>query len=452
MSEETLAAPTAGHDGLASLPGDVKLVRVLYADLHGIARGKDVPRWHWPHAAEDGLHFCEAIMTVDLGHNVVAGFEHGFQDIVARPDLSTLVRVPWEPAAVTVLADLERVTGEPYGVDSRGALRRVLAGYAELGLAPVVAPELEFYLCQPDPTSPRGYTRYVDNPSHVYTVGHRADPRGILSRMMDAALDLGLEAVAANHEFGRSQFEINMRHCDALRSADRAFRFKAMVKDLAAADGLVATFMGKPWNDDEGSGFHLHLSLADAEGANLLADAGAPEGLSRLTYHAIAGILEHGPALMAVFNPTVNAYRRINPEALVPTRCAWGHDNRFSLVRVPRERGGATRIEVRVGDGTANPYLAYAVALAAALDGIRRELEPPEPVSGLIYELPEERQGRPLPGSFPEALAALDADETIRAALGDELVETFKTIKAKELERFDAWVTDWEFKEYLHHL
>jgi glutamine synthetase len=454
MTDDTVAAPAASADGIAGLEaGGIKMVRVLYADLHGIARGKDVPMWHFRHVTEEGVHFCEAIMTVDLGHNVVAGFEHGFQDIVARPDLSTLVRLPWEPHAATVIADLERVgTGEPYGVDSRGALRRVLTGYAELGLTPIVAPELEFYLCQPDPASPRGFRRYVDNASHVYTVGHRADPRGILSRMMNAALDLGLEAVAANHEFGRSQFEINLRHSEALVSADRAFRFKALVKDLAATEGLVATFMGKPWNDDEGSGFHLHLSLAGEEGDNAFAEPGAPEGLSRLTQHAIAGVLEHGPALMAFFNPTVNAYRRINPDALVPTRCAWGHDNRFSLVRVPRERGTATRIEIRIGDGTANPYLAYAVALAAALDGIRRKLEPPEPVSGLIYELPEERQGAPLPGSFPEALEALDGDDTIRGALGDELVDTFKVIKAKELERFDAWVTDWEFNEYLHHL
>jgi glutamine synthetase len=454
MTEHSLADPAASADGLAQLQASgVRVVRVLYADLHGIARGKDVPVSVFAGAAEDGLNFCEAIMTVDLRHNVVSGFEHGFQDIVAVPDLSTLVRVPWEPHVATCLADLLRVgTREPYGVDSRGALRRVLAGYAELGLAPVVAPELEFYLCEADAGAPRGFRRYVENDSHVYTVGHRADPRGVLSHMLEASLELGLGAVAANHEFGRSQFEINLRHGPALRSADSAFRFKALVKELAAREGLLATFMGKPWNDDEGSGFHLHMSLTDGDGDDLCADPQGPQGLSQLTRHLIAGLLEHGPALMAFFNPTVNAYRRITPEALVPTRVSWGHDNRLTLVRVPRDRGRATRVELRVGDGTANPYLAYAAALAAGLDGIRRELEPPEPIVGMIYDLPEERQGRVLPASFPEALQALDDDEVIRGAMGEELIETFKSIKAVELERFRAWVTDWEFREYAHHL
>jgi len=148
------------------------------------------------------------------------------------------------------------------------------------------------------------------------------------------------------------------------------------------------------------------------------------------------------------FNPTVNSYRRLNVEALVPTRVCWGHDNRFALVRVPQERGGSTRIEVRLGDGTANPYLAYTAALAAGLDGIRRELETSEPVEGLIYELPEEKQGRPLPASFDDALEALAADRLIVEAMGEELVETFKVIKGAELDRFRAWVTDWEFAEY----
>jgi glutamine synthetase len=163
-------------------------------------------------------------------------------------------------------------------------------------------------------------------------------------------------------------------------------------------------------------------------------------------------VLAHAPALMAVLNPTVNAYRRLHPEALVPTRVCWGHDNRFTFVRVPHGRGDATRAEVRIGDGSANPYLAYAATLAAGLDGIRRELDPPPPVAGLIYELPEEQLGEALPATLPDALAALEADELLVEALGPELVATFKTIKEYELNRFNHWVTDWELREYLHHL
>jgi glutamine synthetase len=431
----------------------VKTVRLQYADLHGVPRGKDIPVGQLERATEDCIHFVAAVMTVDLGHNVVAGFETGFEDIAARPDLSTLIGIPWEPEVAACIADLERVADhQPYGVDGRAALKRVVAEYADLGLTPVIAPELEFYLCEPDESARGGWRRYVGQDSNVYTVGHRADPRGILGLMMHAADELGLEVLAGNHEYGRGQFEINIRHAPAVGSADRGFRLKWLVKELAAREGLLATFIGKPWNDDEGSGFHLHLSLCDGDGVNRCGDPSGDDGLADVTRHFVAGVLEHAPALMAFFNPTVNAYRRLNPEALVPTRVCWGHDNRFAFVRVPRERGSATRVEVRVGDGSANPYLAYTAALAAGLDGIRRELVPPAPLAGLIYELPEEQLGASLPATLPEAVAALEADELLVAAMGGELVSTFKTIKEYELGRFDQWVTDWELREYMHHL
>lgn len=431
----------------------VRVIRLQYADLHGISRGKDIPIGAFAHAAEDGIGFVEAIMTVDLRHNVVAGFEGGFPDLIAMPDRSTLTRLPYQPDVATCLVDLvDGVTREPSMVDPRGALKRVVAEYASLGLSPILGPELEFYLCEPDPASARGFRPYASQESPVYTVGAQADPRGTLSRMLDASVELGLGAVALAHEYGRAQYEINLRHSHALESADRAFRFKALVKEMAAMDGLLATFMGKPFNDDEGSGFHLHISLVDAAGINACADTAGEQGLAAVTRHFIAGVLEHCPAMMVFFNPTVNAYRRISAEALVPTRASWGHDHRMTLVRVPRERGPATRLEVRVGDGTANPYLAYTAALAAGLDGIRRELEPPAAIEGMIYDLPEEEQGRALPTTFQEALEALGSDPVIADAFGERLLDMFGTIKASELERFRSWVTDWEFAEYSHRL
>ncbi len=328
----------------------------------------------------------------------------------------------------------------------------MLAGFSEYGVSPIVGPELEFYLCEPDPLAPNGYRPYAVQDSPVYTVGGIADPKGTLSDMLEAAVALDLQAIAAAHEYGRSQYEINLRHGPALNSADRAFRYKSMVKELAARDGLLATFMGKPFNDDEGSGLHLHLSFVDEDGNNVCDEEGEPQGLGALTRHFLAGILEHAPAMMVFFNPTVNAYRRISAEALVPTRVCWGHDNRMTLIRVPKERGAATRLEIRLGDGTANVYLAYTAALAAGLDGIRRELEPPGPLEGMIYELPEEQLGRLLPTTFHEALAELKSDPILVEAMGQELVDTFETIKMYELERFRAWVTDWEFTEYAPRL
>jgi glutamine synthetase len=434
-----------------SLDG-VEIVRLQYGDLHGVVRGKDLPAAQFAAALEHCVNFVAAVMTIDLAHNVVSGFETGFEDIAARPDPATLVRVPWEPGVAACIVDLETMRHEPYGVDGRAALKRVVAEYEALGLSPVVGPELEFYLCERDESARDGWRPYVGRDSNVYTVGHRADPRGLLRRLLADAAALGLEPIAANHEYGRGQFEVNIRHAPAVVSADRALRFKWLVKETAAREGMLATFIGKPWNDDEGSGFHLHLSLCDPDGGNRCGDPDGEDGLAQLTRHFVAGVLAHAPGMMAFFNPTVNAYRRLQPEALVPTQVAWGHDNRFTFVRIPQERGAATRVEIRVGDGSANPYLAYTAALAAGLDGIRRELEPPAPLSGLIYDLPVEQQGAPLPDSLPAALAALDADETLRAALGQELVDTFKGIKEYELGRHRRWVGDWEFREYAEHL
>lgn len=433
----------------------VRFIRMLYSDLHGIARGKVIPLQEFEEICTHGSPFVGAIMTVDLRHNVVAGFESGFEDIVAKPDLSTAVVLPWEPHVAWCLCDLETLGAhetQPYPVDPRGALKRAVAAYAELGLTPIMGPELEFYLLQRDDSARGGYRRYQDKDSPVYTTGAFADPIGVLERLLENCVVLGLGAFAANQEYGRGQFEINLGHSEALDSADRAFLFKSTVKELAARDGLLATFMGKPWNDDEGSGFHLHVSLAGDSNANALDDEAGDNGLSDLARHFIAGVLDHAPALMGFLNPTVNAYRRIHPEALVPTRVNWGHDNRFTYIRIPRERGKATRIEVRIGDGAANPYLAYAAVLFAGLDGIKRRLDPPAPLAGLIYELPEEEIGAELPSNLTDALTAMNADEVLKEGLGAPLVETFLTIKNYELDRYRKWVSDWEFDEYAYRL
>lgn len=453
MGEVVLEAAADLEAQLAALgEAGVRFVRVMHADLHGVGRSKDVALPEFGAVASHGLSFCQAVMTVDLAHNVVAGREHGFRDILASPDLGTLVILPWEPTRAWVLSDLRKLSREPHDVDPRGALRTAIAALEEHGFAPVVAPELEFYLCAPDPEAASGYRRYLDDDSAVYTTGEQADPRGVVRSILTAAGDLGLGAYACSHEFGRAQYEINLKHTAALESADHAFRFKVLVKELAAREGLLATFMGRPWNDDEGSGFHLHVSLVDGDGENAFCDVANEDGLAATARQFVAGVLEHAAALMAYLNPTVNAYRRIRPEAVVPTHANWGHDNRFCFVRVPRERGSSTRIEIRVGDGTANPYLAYAASLAAGLDGIRRGLEPGAPLAGDVHALPAAEHGPTLPASLPQALDALEADQVLATAMGAELVRTFLELKRYECERFRLWVTDWEFAEYSRRL
>jgi glutamine synthetase len=263
--------------------------------------------------------------------------------------------------------------------------------------------------------------------------------------------EFGLGTLSVFHEFSDGQFEINLVHSDALDAADRAFRQKIAVKDLAFREGMLATFVGRPWNEIGGSGFHVHLSLRES-GRPAFADPSGEHGLSDTARHFVAGVLAHMPALVAVLNPTVNAYKRIAAGGVVSKTVSWGLDNRFTLVRVPSERGSGARIEVRIGDGAANPYLAFAVLLAAGLDGLERELVPPAPLSGDVLALPEDRRGVPLPSHLRGALDALRADAVLREALGEDLVKAFVGIKEYELARFEAFVTDWEFDEYALHL
>ncbi len=426
-------------------------VRVLYPDLHGIARGKDVPIQQFDGVVEHGLCFCAAVMGTDLRHTPVVGGEAGYPDLIVRPELATMVTLPWEPGVACCLSTIEPAQPGTPVCDPRGALARAAATVAELGFEAIVGPELEFFLVVRDPAAPGGVRRHVDNLSMVYTVGPLADPDGLVRRMTEQLETIGLDVFAVNHEFMNSQYEINLRHSGALDAADRAFRLKAAVKDIAAQHGLHATFMGKPFNDQGGSGTHLHLSLGRG-GTNAFADPAGEHGVSPELGHFTAGLIAHAPALMAFLNPTVNAYRRIQPDSLAPTHANWGWDNRASFVRIPPERGGGTRIELRVGDGAANPYLGIAATLLAGADGIRRKLTPPAAVSGDAYRAAEDLIGVPLPTSLDQALAALREDEVLRDGLGEPIVETFLAMKGFELERHRAWVSDWEITEYLHHL
>jgi len=349
------------------------------------------------------------------------------------------------------LANLEPAAGGTPIPDPRGTVRQAVEDLRAIGLDPIVGPELEFYLVQRDPAATHGIRRRVDQLSMVYTVGPQADPDGLVRGMTEALTQLGLEVFAVSHEFMNSQYEINLRHTDALRAADRAFRLKSAVKDIAAQHGLVATFMGKPFNDQGGSGTHLHVSLNRDE-RNAFDAPREEDGVSAELRAFTAGVLAHAAGLMAFLNPTINAYRRIRPDSLAPTHANWGWDNRTTFIRIPPERGGATRIEIRVADGAANPYLAIAAVLAAGAHGVREGLTPPRPVDGDAYRADRELICPALPASLDAALEALEGDTVLHRTLGPQIVETFLAVKRFEIERHRAWVSDWEIAEYLHHL
>lgn len=441
------------EDVVRELAADgIDVVRVSYSDLIGVERARDVLVERLPAAVEHGLSFCRAVFhTTPQGDTVEVpgGLDAGLPDIRVRPDLATLKTIPWEDGVASCLGEAcEPGSDELCREGPRDVLRRAVGRLGELGLRPVAGPEFEYYLCEPDPSSPIGWRRYEDAPGNVYTAGRKGDPDGHLLRTLRHLRDLGLGVTMGNHEFGGGQFEINLHHSGALDAADRAFRFKAAVQEIARTEGRLATFMAKPFNDQDGSGFHVHLSCLDADGRNVF-DGAEPDGLSETAHHAIGGVLEHAPALAALLNPTVNSYKRFGPDSLAPWLIDWGLDNRSAMVRIPPERGAASRLEVRLGDASANPYLGVAGLLAAVYLGVRDKASCPPPLEGYGYDA---ARAPVLPGELPAALDALAADQALIDVLGERFVTAFLAYKRDEVARFRRHVTDWEFREYAYHL
>ncbi len=446
---DTSGLPSA-QDALAS--DGIDVVRLGYADLLGVDRGRDVLVNRFARSVGGGVAFCRSVYTTTPLGGVVdfeGGLSAGLPDIVAFPDVSTLQAVPWEPGVAHCIADLFNPDGTPSQESPRHVLRQLVEQFKQLGLSPIVGPELEFYVMEQDAAAPNGWRRYGESTGNVYTTGRKGDPENTLIESLRLLGDYGLEVFAANHEFSSGQYEINMWHSEALDAADRAHRFKDAVKELARRSGRMATFMPKPFNDEGGSGFHLHFSLVDDAGASLFADPGAEDGLSELARHAIGGIVAHAPAIAAIANPTINSYKRFGPDTLAPWLIDWGLDNRSAMLRVPPERGGSTRLELRLGDASANAYLAIAGLLAGALLGIRNKIEPPAALVGYGYD-PE--RSEMLPQSLDAALDALEADKEIGDLLGTPFTTAFLAYKRDEIARFRSAVTDWEFREYATHL
>jgi glutamine synthetase len=428
----------------------VDVVRVSYPDLIGVDRGRDVLLDVLPSAMEHGLAFCRAVYhTSPMGDVVPApgGLEAGLPDIHVFPDLSSLTALPWEPNAAWCIGEAFTPDGAPAPEAPRTVARRVAERIAGLGYELACGPELEFYLCQQEPDGQ--WKRYADDPGNVYVVGRKGDPQGLLLYMLRQLRDAGLQVTAANHEFSPGQFEINLGHSGLVDAADRSFRLKSAVQEIARQRDLLATFMAKPFNDEGGSGFHVHVSVNDETGRNVCGDPAGPDGLSAVGRHAIGGVLAHARALSALLNPTVNSYKRFGPDTLAPWLIDWGLDNRSAMVRVPPERGSGARMEVRLGDATANPYLAMAAVGAAVCLGIADKIEPADKLEGYGYD---PGRAQILPMRLSEALDALEADSELTDVLGGYFVSSFLAYKRNEIERFERFVTDWEFREYAYHL
>jgi glutamine synthetase len=435
----------------------VETVILAGADTHGIMRGKRVPIAELDRAAQDGVALCEVIWALPVdevepvqrppGH---AGWfpRDGYPDMVAVPDLDTARVVPWHDATALVLCDFVDRDGAAVPLSPRAVLRAVVERARAMGIEPIVGVELEFYLLRETPQSvlakrPAQLEAVESRPS-VYGVvaGSRQEP--FARAVRDTLLRYDLAVEACNPESGPGQFEINLHAAPALQAADEAFLLRSAVKEIAAQQGLLATFMAKPRSDWPGSSCHLHLSLHDAPNVH---DVGIGAGhAGRSMRHFLGGLLAGMAELTALLAPTPNSYRRLTPYSWAATTATWSADNRSAGVRTL-----GTRVEHRQAGADANPYLAAAAALAAGLDGIQRECEPPPAVDGDVYALGDDA-APPLPATLAEATDLLERSALARDWLGDDVVEHCVAMRRSELAAQAAAVTDWETARYLEAL
>lgn len=428
----------------------VKFVSLQFTDVLGATKSATLPVERLGEALEQGVWFD--------GSSIEGFARIQESDMFLRPDASTYRLLPWhspEHRRVRLLCDVYRPDGTPFEGDPRYVLRRMIARLAERGWQFNTGPELEFFIFKPD-GAPRPVPHDVVG---YFDFSPRDQAQRVRSEIVLALQTMGMDVEMSHHECAPGQHEIDFRYANALTSADNAITFKYVVKAIAHTHGVYATFMPKPIFGIAGSGMHTHQSITDAEGRNLFYAADDRYNLSRLAYHFIAGQLAHARALAAVVAPTVNSYKRLVPGYEAPVYVCWAQVNRSALIRIPRfnpAQPGAARIELRCPDPSCNPYLAFAAMLAAGLDGIEKQLEPPSPVEEDVYEFgPQELEARDiptLPGTLDEALNELVNDPVICEALGQHVLNAFLRAKRAEWDEYRVQVTDWEVARYFEIL
>jgi glutamine synthetase len=424
-----------------------------YVDIHGVPKGKVVPIGHLGHMAH-GSELYTGYAVDGLGQ------EPNDDEIASVPDLDHIIQLPWEPKIAWMPAD-NTFRGEPYLLNTRVVLKKVLAQAAKLGLGFNLGIECEVFVLRQTADG----TLAVPNPDDKLTKPCY-DLRGFLDNFtwldkMATTIDaLGWDLYSFDHEDANGQYEFDFRYADALTMCDRLIFFRMMAKHYAKEQGLLATMMPKPFADKTGNGAHFNMSLCDlASGRNLFARDPADDprglGLTEMGYHFIGGILRHGKALCAAFAPTVNSYKRLVRQGAMtyftwaPVFNSYGSNNRTNSVRVPM---GGGRCESRNVDGAVNPYLAATLVLAAGLEGIRNKIDPGEPNEDNLYTISEAERGTRgidfLPRNLMEAVEAFAADPLMEATLGKELRDEFVKYKTLEWEAYHLAVSSWEIERY----
>ena len=427
---------------------DVHFVRFWFTDVLGTMKSFAVIPSELEGAFETGMGF---------DGSCVEGFSHTTEsDMLAFPDASTFQVLPWRPssnAVARMFCSIRTPDGQPFEGDPRHVLIRTIEKASDMGYTFNVGPELEyFYFKDSEGTEPLDRGGYFDLTSLDSASDLRRDTVLTLEKM-------GIPVEYSHHENGPSQHEIDLRYADALSMADAVMTYKLVVKEIAMKHGVYASFMPKPMADAPGNGMHVHQSLFDFDGRNAFFDADDPMGyhLSKVAKHYIAGLLRYAPEFTLVTNQYVNSYKRLVVGGSAPSYISWAQRNRSTLVRIPGYRPDnelACRIEVRSPDPAANPYLAFAVMLAAGLRGIEEELELPDPIedqdlfSLSRQELHEQGVGT-LPDNLGEAVELFAASELMREVLGEHIHSYLVQTKRREWNDYQRYVSQWERDRYL---
>lgn len=448
-AQEEFEALVARHPGL-------EFVDAVVVDLCGALRGKRLPVGEAHKLFESGLQLPHSIYLMDARGEMTNPFGRGFGD--GDPDgtawpLPDTIRAAWGDGAprAQMFLTLRDDAGEPDPAEPISALERVLDSYRDAKLTPVCALELEFYLIdraradggapQP-PLDPRTGSR--ESTASVYGVDDLDRFQAFLSSLAQAAEQDGVPVSATSKEYAPGQFEANLKHqANARHAADHAVLLRQIVKAAARANGFDATFMAKPYTDCAGSGLHIHLSVLDASGRNIF-DNGTAEGSEALR-HAIGGLQAAMPESMALFAPSVNSYRRFQPDMFAPVNRRWGVNNRSAGIRIPAGPADARRVEHRVAGADANPYLALATVLAGVQHGLEKRLDPGPPAVGNVSRDPD----LSLPFTIDDALQHLEKASILPRYFGDETLALYRETKRIEAQRVRRSIPPVEYEWYL---
>jgi glutamine synthetase len=422
----------------------VKFIRFEFADLHGIARSKLVPLEQAIRYWDKGLNVYGGTLGLDTASEVVSNTglneEISYADMRIVPDASTLYILPYKPNTAAVICDLYDSNLAPLAASPRHILQTTLAKAHNSGYTVLLGHEYEFYLYDQETLAP------LFDGLHIFNT-QRNESHPAIDAILNALIDAGIPVITHNAEYAGSQFEINYAPATGITAADRAFRFKSIVKEVAAQHGLVASLMSKPDTDKAGSGCHLHLSLLEtASGNNTFWDTTQANGLSTVAQQFIGGTLENAEALTALACPTINCYHRLKPHTFAPSNISWGIEDRSALIRGKCDNDESTHIELRLASAMSNPYLLAAGLLISGLDGIKQQNTAIAPSASPAED---EDHWRSLPPCLEQALHAFNSNTLFNHELSPAFTKLYNAVKSHEINRFHQHVTDWEINEYL---